>query len=286
MKTFLKFTFLFYLLFSISLIYTETSSAGISLPWSTTFNCNEWEYGDSLNCDGIQPYGSWTCNGTPEQITSSANYSGGGGGRGQRHWKGDGSNENSGGLAVTFNSAQSEFWIRWYMRYQSGFSWSYLNYDKILYIHTGATSTDAIVEFAYGNSFSVYAQNGNGHNYMDTGWNTIMGGSTSDGKWHCYEIHLKMDTNGSNGVAELWVDGNKSGSKSNIDFGTNNGWEWFLIGSNQSSPNNGGCRYVDFDDIAISNTGYIGPITGGDGGGDDEEEENSPPSAPQGLQLK
>ncbi len=33
-----------------------------------------------------------------------------------------------------------------------------------------------------------------------------------------------------------------------------------LSGSNQNSPNNGGCMAVDFDDIKISNTGYIGQL--------------------------
>lgn len=265
---------LFFLIFFCGICHA------VSLPWSTSFNCSGWEYGDSLNCDGVKPYGAWTCNGTPEQITSSANYSGGGGGRGQRHWEGDGSNENSGGLAVEFNSAQKNLWIRWYMRYQSGFSWDYLNYDKILYIHTGVTNNAAIIEFAYGNSFSIYAQDAGGHNYMDTGWEKIMGGSRGDGKWHCYEIHLKMDTNGSNGVAELWVDGNKSGSKSNVNFGANSGWEWFLIGSNQATPNNGGCRYVDFDDIAVSNTGYIGPFDG-----NDPPDPSDPPEEPTDLKI-
>ena len=37
---------------------------------------------------------------------------------------------------------------------------------------------------------------------------------------------------------------------------------YVLIGSNQRYPNNGRCMAVDFDDIAISTLGYIGPLSG------------------------
>ena len=38
-----------------------------------------------------------------------------------------------------------------------------------------------------------------------------MGSATSDGQWHAYEIHIKMETSSTtaDGVAEAWVDGNK-----------------------------------------------------------------------------
>jgi hypothetical protein len=49
-----------------------------------------------------------------------------------------------------------------------------------------------------------------------------------------------------------------------------------MIGSNQNSPNNGGCSSVDFDDIAISSTGYIGPIAG-------RGAETKTPMAPKNL---
>ena len=55
---------------------------------STIHDCDEWETGQSLNCDGLIGAGNWNCDpgGNKEQITSDANYSAGGGGRGQRHW--------------------------------------------------------------------------------------------------------------------------------------------------------------------------------------------------------
>jgi hypothetical protein len=236
----------------------KPGEAGVNLPWSTTFNCTDWSQGGSLNCDGMAAYGNWTCNGQPEQVTASANNSSSG--KGQRHWKGDGVNVNSGGLAVFFNSPQKEIWIRWYMRYQAGFKWSSLNYDKLIYLD------NTTVPELYGwDRVNVYA---GGANRASTtgGWDTIMkngpvdpatGHRTSDGKFHSYEVHLKND--GANGLAEFWVDGVKYLSATNINFGTD--FTRVLFGSNQRSPANGGCLAVDYDDIKISNTGYIGPLT-------------------------
>lgn len=212
------------------------------------------------------PANTYNMIGDEEQITSAANYPGGGGGKGQRHWVGDGSNKNTGGLGISFSSPEPEIWFRWYMRYELGFAWSpYLGYDKILYVH-GAGS-EMITGFYGPDKLSIYGQHtGDDKHYRcyDCGWETIMGGPTSDGQWHLYEIHLKMDTNGSNGVAEWWVDSVLQLSHANCNFGTVTGINWIGIGSNQGSPGNNRTMAVDFDDIAISNTGYIGPLNATD----------------------
>lgn len=248
--------------------------ADVDLPWSTTFDCNEWTQSDGLlesdiNCDGLSAGGGWTCSGNEGQITSTANNPDGRGGRGQRHWEGDGINANSGGLQLTFKSPQSELWVRWYMRYNAGFSWSSLTYDKWLYFNNGETGA-VVPEFA-GSELNVWINGGTPAQIKTTGgqgWSKIMGGSVGDGLWHHYEMHLKLDTNGTDGVLELWVDGTRYLFNDKINFARSTGWTTFKIGSNQRSPNNGGCTAVDFDDIAVSNTGYIGPIAGGGGGTD------------------
>ena len=249
------------------LIFTYNSFA-VDFLWSTSYNCYEWTQSDGLtnvNCDGLNGAGGWTCNGNEEQITSEANYPGGGGGKGQRHWKGDGANVNSGGLMLSF-APESEIWIRWYMKYQFGFQWSPLNYDKILYIHTDG-GCSPIVEMYSDDGFSVYSQSGSNQHYKcdNCGWTSIMGGATSDGQWHYYEVHLKMDTNGSDGICQIWIDGDLKIDRSDAGWGTSAGFNYVGIGSNQRTPNNGKCMAVDFDDIAISNSGYIGPISGGGG---------------------
>ena len=265
-------------------------NAAVNLPWSTTYNCPDWTQSNGLSnitCDGLSTHGGWTCSngdGTveEEQITVAANYSGGSGGKGQRHWKGDGTNNVSGGLRIAFNSPQSELWIRWYMRYEQGFEWNPLVQDKILYIDVGTHPflifgynwPDEIQFSADGNPYSVGTGNG---------WNTIMvngttdarGNKRSDGQWHLYEIHIKMDTNGGNGIGEVWIDGIKRFFRSDMDFGSQTGkigWSHIAIGENNQIPTTTRCMYVDFDDIIISTTGPIG-------GGVDAQA----PSVPAGL---
>ncbi len=206
-----------------------------------------------------------------EQITTAANNPSGVGGRGQRHWNRDGSNANSGGLAITFNSAQTEIWMRWYMRYQAGFAWSYLNYNKWVYMITAGTT--ACIPIFFGDvSMRLAAQGGsNSPESIGWGWPDIMSGATSDGNFHYYEFHAKMDTTSTpdwDGIGELWVDGVLRAGLTNVNWSNGNatdrlGWTSLTIGSNQATPDNGLIPYyVDFDDIAINNTGYIGPLSG------------------------
>ena len=119
------------LIFMAGLVFPPTTSAVVNLPWSTTYNCPEWKSSDGQNpgCDGLWGGGGWTCDngdGTvrEEQITALANYPGGAGGKGQRHWLGDGVNNTSGGVWASFPAPQSELWVRWYMRYEHGFEWN------------------------------------------------------------------------------------------------------------------------------------------------------------------
>jgi hypothetical protein len=259
------------------MIYPQNSSAGVDLPWSTTFDCKEWhKYSDSLSCDGLEKVGAWHCMGKYEQITVDANFHGGGGGKGQRHWEGDGRNLGSGGLSLAFNSVQPELWIRWYMRYELGFKWKELNCDKLLYVFTQKKHVAAITEWYGSNGFDIYAQAAGGrYPCFNCGWESTMRGPVSDGKWHCYEIHIKMDTNGQNGVSEAWIDGKQILFNNKVDFGTQPGWSWFIIGSNQAFPENGRCMAVDFDDIAVSNTGHIGPL-----------DNTIQPTPPTGFRIK
>lgn len=243
-----------------------TADAAVTLPWSTTYNCPEWKQSDGLNavnCDGMQGYGAWTtANGSEAQITLSANNPQGGGGRGQRQWIGDGNNNNSGGIRVSFATPQPELWMRWYMRYQAGFTWSSIQGDKWLYFDPGTghevylgwwtLTEDNVFSYSPGNGGNRYSPAG-------FGWVSTMGGLLGDGRWHLYEVHLKTNTNGANGVSEMWIDGRRAYSYSDLDYG-GMPWSFVVIGENQRYPLNGQDVYVDFDDVAISNTGYIGPL--------------------------
>ena len=269
-------------------LMSSQASASITLPWSTTYNCPELVQGTApwnafpadLGCDGIESFGASTANGQGEQITTAANYSNGGGVRGQRQWNCDGSSCGSGNTQLNFTTAQPELYIRWYMRYQLGYTWANVEpiFDKVFFIRDATGNKNSIPEF-HGtlNNWNMFSQVDSNHDIpAPSGWTFTQGGTTGDGQFHCYEVHIKEDTNGSNGIGEFWFEGVLKGSITNINYGTAPGWTEMEIGSNQGTVANGGVNFaVDFDDIAIRTTGPIGCL-----GAD-----VTPPSAPTNLQI-
>ena len=97
-----------------------------------------------------------------------------------------------------------------------------------------------------------------GTNYSSSRtWAESQGGPTGDGQWHLYEYHLKQ--NGAAGTVEVWVDGVRYLNLTNANLGSSR-WRSFTVGSYQSevwgwAPD---C-YTDYDDIAVSTVGRIGP---------------------------
>ncbi len=257
----------------LPLLYTSKASAGIDLPWSTTFNCPDWtSYNSPLNCDGLVKWGSWTCyDGTQnvyEQIVSGGNYSGGKGSSGLRHFIGSGNVNNSGSTAIYFNTPQRELWVRWYIRFEKGWTWSGLKEFKMLYFYTDG-SLAPYFNFPWGdNNVRLYTQGGGGTDESCTncGWQTLYGGTASDGSWHAFEVHLKLNNPGTtDGIFEFWIDGVRKIGNTNVNYtgaGNPTGFVRFELGDNGSNfwPTPG-CHPVDYDDVAISNTGYIGPLS-------------------------
>lgn len=271
MKNVLQSRFSIILALCLCFIYPSFGVAGIDLPWSTTYDCPDWNtYNDPLDCDGLGKNGAWTCDQDGphyEQITSNANYSSGDGGKGQRHWLGDSLNDCSGGTSISFNAPQSEFWIRWYMRFESGFQWSSYQGFKILYFYDDAGHGNSYYMICHApDVLDIYMQLGDHNTYAgdNCGWLTIYPGGTSDGSWNFFEVHLKLETPGQdNGVFQAWLNGNIVIDENTVNFGMANSGLLFkdiTIGSNQKYPSNGRCMYVDYDDVAINNTEYIGPI--------------------------
>lgn len=260
-------------------------AANITLPWSTTYMCDEYERhidGTNPTCsddsDGLRRALDATLSCTlqgvshSEQITTAANNPNGGGGKGQRHWFSAYHNSHSGGLQVTLDGTQTEIWVRWYMRYQSGFTWQNSGgtgpqYNKLIYVYTirnGSLAVGPVFDIYYTNQVLVSAIGGGaGDLYVGSpGWQTINGGYTGDGNWHYYEFHLKLDTNGSNGIVEWWIDDTKVISVTNANLGGSIGVTKFntiAFGHNQDLAAQT-CEYVDYDDVAISNTGRIGQL--------------------------
>jgi hypothetical protein len=256
------------------LAWPLTSGAQVPLVFQTTFNCPEWRQSNGLSegavClsgDGIQGNGAWTTSdGSQDQITSAANYPGGGGGRGFRHWVGDGNNNAGGGIYVSWPGVP-EMWLRYYIRFQSGFRWGggginmktiYCNYAQAGTFYFG------LHQGRVGGHVEVDSQNPNSHHSSVT-WAQWMGGSTGDGNFHVLEVHAKMNSTGSavDGVLEFWLNGTKIYSNSKVHFSNSTGarFNGCKFGENHYDPQNSSADvYVDFDDIAVSGVGYIGPL--------------------------
>ncbi|HSL21161.1 MAG TPA: hypothetical protein VK886_06465 [Vicinamibacterales bacterium] len=242
--------------------------AATTILWQTTFNCAEWTQSMGLSeaivclpADGLAGWGAWTTPGHPKgsEITLAANYPGGAGGRGFRLWRGDGFDVNSGAIAVILPAATSELWIRFYLRYEAGFSWNPAGspgFTKETYF-LGNSARDFTFGFVSSDRMWIWVNNGS-TDYASVGWNTIMGGTRSDGQFHCYEYHVKRGTTTSNGVKEIWVDGVQRLSTATADLGTTGSWREFALGENANQPANGRDMFVDYDDVAVSTTGRIG----------------------------
>lgn len=253
-----------------------TTFAGVDLPWETSFDCPEWVEGSlndwySIGCPGIEIGKSGEFIGT--QITTDANDTANSQtSRGMRFWKKSGTNQDSTIARINFNTYQKEFWVRWYMRYEAGFSWSSLNYDKLIYLYTspgsggtasGGVAVSSMSEISLWSNLPSASWKGN------VGFQDIWGGgtTTSDGSWHYVEAYFKMDTDGTDGQGKLWVDGILLVSEDTISWSGGNstiqsqGWTGFMFDHNQGYPGNP-LMYVDWDDMAIRNDGYIGPVGG------------------------
>jgi len=257
----------------IALLSWPESSKAQSVPvvFQTTFNCPDWNQSmgltDAVVCsagDGIAGSGMWTANGYGDEITANANNPGGGGGKGFRHYRGNGQNSDGGGLQITLPTSVREMWVRFYMRYSLGFAWSggAPSYTKENY--WGACGSGCVVFGIQGNHSWGVNYNGATNYPSSLSWSASQGGSTGDGKWHAYEYHLKQ--NGTAGTIEVWVDGVRYLNTTTANLGSTP-WQSFKLGENQADVT--GCSpicYTDYDDIAISTTGYIGPIGGAPSG--------------------
>lgn len=279
MKNNIKATLIFCFACLCILLGANISLASISsLPWSTTFNCAEWDQAkngyNSVGCDGItQTVGDWYADGHGEQITSAANNSGGEGGRGQRHWFGDSGNgtataPGSGGLLLELPSP-TNFYIRFYFRFQSGLPINALEYWKVFYLYDASMANSLYMDTeSDGKSISLYdrsARHTGSYSFDDA-----YGGNIANGSWHAAEFHFDLK----NGIFEYWFYPNGQDTPTakytaSVNYPMSS-IKYIKFPENHKAPEGtlpGGDMYVDFDDIAIRTTGRIGPLGAGSGGG-------------------
>jgi hypothetical protein len=270
-----------------SLLHTQGTPASVQTILNTSFACDDWNTKQRADnstepaCTDdahascylghcVHAYAYPQCvGGNCDAILTAANNSTGRGGKGFRHYVGDGFDVNGGGIRIQLpNAPLIEFWFRWYERWETGFTWSggEPQFEKDWYVDPLASGTAAHAigktsgGAVYGTTmFSPSSANlyGGGASDGFGTWADINGGSSKgDGKFHCFEMHFKTDTNGSNGLFQLWI--------SNRLVTDQHGLNWAQHGSsdvetdNQNSPANGHVSYRDYDDIAISTMGRIG----------------------------
>jgi hypothetical protein len=263
-----------FLIFLASLLMPEVSFATITLTngqWSSTLNCADWQQASGQpwtqnGCDDMTNSVGQLCGGERSRINASGNYSGGGGGKGYRLYLCTGQFSNTDSLKLEMTSAVPELWFRWYARYASGISWNPFSAHKLMYDFNAKWiislyDTVSLLSQGYGSKWHM-AQHDTctgGPRIKKFGWNQINGGSVGDGQFHSYEVHLKTDTNGSNGVFQSWVDGVLRNSHSDVNYGGQNFQGWSM-GVNQATIGTPG--FWDLDDLKISTNGYIGPLAG------------------------
>ncbi len=200
-----------------------------------------------------------TTPGPYEEVYAAANYPGGIGGRGQRHYLGiikccdavhtqGGPANASGGLLIDFDyPGPSELWARMYIRYENGFRFGGLGYEKAYYpsfwyenrVDSKAIYSSSGYHSVLGNYVSIpddYCDQADGgtHCVSPLGDNTNIGAGffsqegdqrhhsctscgfadyyplgMSDGTWHEVEMHMKFNLtpNTPNGTLEIWYDG-------------------------------------------------------------------------------
>jgi len=201
---------------------------------------------------GISDNGAWKTGGQCDEVIAAANNPSGLGGRGFRHWRGDGQNANGGGMTITLPSASSEVYVRVMIRYQAGFRWTNSSPGYIKDLYWGACGSGCVIMGYVDGGWSINYDNVDNHVSSLT-WKTLQGGLTGDGRFHCFEYHVRR---GSPGRVELRVDGKLYLSKSaNLGTGT---MSQFMLGENQSNPSNGDAHYTDYDDLVVSGTGWVG----------------------------
>jgi PKD repeat protein len=261
-----------------TIMFACEANAGVSLPWSSTISCSDWNtsQGDPTGCAGWEHWASdVTAGGHRTGFTSSANYPLGAGGSGYRAWVGA-SGTAAGGPRIAFNTGQTDVWVRFYLRFQTGLHFS--DYWKCLYFGTnGSPSNSSCLDIGTSDGQGITVTNvggGSTNTWTSDSGETFSkywggGGSSSNGSWHCVELHVKSETVHSapyDGVTEVWIDGHRTMNITNANHGLHSSGltlTYLRLGVNMAAENSATITsdyYIDFDDFAISNTGYIGPL--------------------------
>lgn len=209
-------------------------------------------------------------------------------------------NDSPSGISFTLDQRYTELWIRWYMRFADGYRWYCGNdaaittpndppvcrtQMKLIYfdMDRGTSGAWQAKLHNWNNlGYLTYADGSNrgtedgGDEWVSWGWDDLNATGDDvvytwnnsdhklgDGQWHCFEIHFKYETSAGagDGVFEFWIDDVKRYGSTSVEYGATDGILDVEFPANEDTPyNTPSNSFVDFDDIAFSATGYIGPI--------------------------
>lgn len=220
--------------------------------WNQT-NSADWYPNAFGTMPGVGRHGGWLApGGVGDEIIDAANYPGGAGGKGFRHYRGNGQNTGGGGLGISFPAPIQKFWLRMYMRYSAGFAWTNgsPHYIKDHYYQGGFGQPI----FGY---YGGWGFNANGANLGGSvTWAQSQGGTLGSGLWNCYEYHLDQAT----GKIQFWFNNQLALDVTGANLGAP-GLQYFALGENQNEGTGANpLHYTDYDDIVISTTGRVGPL--------------------------
>ena len=185
--------------------------------WGTTFDCENQVLGvdGDLVCDGAETYlDGAASDGSHSSVNTSYNNPSGLGGGGYSQIAGyglDGINDASENIYANLGATPiKQIWVRFYIKYPTNWQANF-NWDKYIYLQTYGSAMQLILS-PNSLGFRFACQGGGSTTCEDTQTtykvSDMFGGAyIGDNIWHLIEIHAIMDTDGTNGVAQAWIDG-------------------------------------------------------------------------------
>jgi len=196
-----------------------------------------------------------SCSGEPKQQLLEAANNPAGSGYGFTHPNCDCNNcpRSSADWMIDWSGEYSEMWVRFYMKYEAGFTWSSFpfSYDKFLYFQHGGPSWIFEYDSKEGKAQLTAIQLPGNSVWSGTDdWLWSQGSNKGDGEWHCYEIYFKINPGTNGDTVRIWVDEviRVDSNNAGIDSETP---QAVAFGANQACPNNDGNAYIYFDDFKI-----------------------------------
>lgn len=170
------------------------------------------------------------------------------------------------GMRTAFSATHPELYFRWYNRWLlnpsgvAGVTWTGATQQKIVYINVGSFVCFVIpgLDTATPNTqYHVHVSSNSANVNLTANLNTSLAQFThfGDGNWHLFDLRLKTDTNGSNGIVQLWIDGTQVMDYSSVDFNSVL-WEAWVLGSNSFGLVAN--MWTDYAHPAVGTLGRIG----------------------------